>query len=99
GAAPVDVSEPDVEPEPAVDEFAAHETPWPELGSHNAPRRAVTPGAIPTDAMGDSAGGDGAVEARADGASAADLHGAPDELDLMGDEHIDEHIEPDEHLE
>jgi SAM-dependent methyltransferase len=48
------------EPEHATVEenFAAHETPWPELGAHNAVARAITPtpGAIPTDAMGGDSG-------------------------------------------
>jgi SAM-dependent methyltransferase len=39
-------------PEPHDDQFAAQETPWPELGGHNHVRRTPTPGAIPTDAMG-----------------------------------------------
>jgi SAM-dependent methyltransferase len=80
GIASNDVAAPGPDAAPSDDQFAAQETPWPELGSHNHAPRAPTPipGAIPTDAMGgDSTGGFKEPEVPVDHVEAAAVPQSP----------------------
>jgi SAM-dependent methyltransferase len=77
----------DIDVDTAEDDFAAQETPWPELSQHGAPMRVPTPapGAIPTDAMGGDSGG-----ASADAAVSTPVEpAARDEADIAGGDDLE----------